>query len=358
MEPIFDKVLFIGPDIKAQGGIASVLRSYSQSVSPFHYLRSNSAKGTVCGLFALFFALLRLPYFKWFKSIRILHIHAASGKSFVRKTIIVNWARLLGYKIVFHSHSGYFKDYVNRRGKTKIKKVLDKCDVVVALSKVWKDYFEQELGYNNVFVVNNIVHRAADLDLSTANAPHDKLKLLFLGLICDNKGVFDLLDVFASHKDSFEDKVELLIGGVGEDDRMNAFISENQLGGMVKPLGWVTGKRKEELMRDCDVCILPSYIEGVPISILEAMAHAKAVIASNVGGIPEIVTDGVSGVLHRPGDKDAIYRAIKLFLEDPLSVKTFGKAGYKNVTSFYPGAVVSQLEQMYIEMLSVTASIK
>lgn len=341
---IFDKVLFVGPDVNAQGGIASVLRSYSQCVAPFHYARSNSAKGTIPGLFALVLLLFRLPYFRWFKSIKIIHIHSASGKSFVRKSLIIKMAKMLGYKIVFHSHSGYFKDYVATVGKNRICSILDKCDVIVALSNVWKRYFEEELGCKNVCVINNIVYK---VDKLNDNRHHDKLKMLFLGLICDNKGIFDLVNVIAEHKSEFEDRIELNVGGVGDDVRLQNVIDQHGLAQMVKPLGWVSGNLKNELLADCDVCVLPSYVEGVPISILEAMANGKAVIASTVGGIPEIVEDYVTGLLHAPGDKNGIYQAIKYFVDNPNAIEDYGNAAIENVEKYYPESVRTQLANMY-----------
>lgn len=344
---IFDKVLFVGPDVNAQGGIASVLRSYSHCVAPFHYVRSNSAKGTIPGLFALVMLLFRLPYFKWAKSIKIIHIHSASGKSFVRKSLIIKVAKMLGYKIVFHSHSGYFKDYVTKVGKSKICSILDKCDAIVVLSNVWKRYFEEELGYKNVCVINNIVYK---VDKIKNNNRHGKLKMLFLGLICDNKGIFDLVNMIAEHKSELEDKIELNVGGVGEDVRLQNMIDQYGLAQMVKPLGWVSGDLKNELLADCDVCVLPSYVEGVPISILEAMANGKAVIASTVGGIPEIVEDNVTGLLHAPGDKEGIYKAVKYVNENSDALSRFGHKGYEKVIAFYPEAVVLSLKQLYLTL--------
>ena len=348
MYQVFDKVLYVGPDLNAQGGIASVLRSYSHCVAPFHYVRSNSAKGTIPGLFALVMHLFRLPYFKWAKSINIIHIHSASGKSFVRKSLIIKVAKMLGYKIVFHSHSGYFKDYVTKVGKSKICSILDKCDAIVALSNVWKRYFEEELGYKNVFVINNIVYK---VDKIRNNNRHGKLKMLFLGLICDNKGIFDLVNMIAEHKSEFEDKIELNVGGVGEDVRLQNMIDQYGLAQMVKPLGWVSGDLKNELLADCDVIILPSYNEGLPIFILEAMAYSKPVISTTVGGIPEVVTTGENGYLINPGDKEEMLKAINYYLNNPLHIEREGINGYRKVIDYYPDAVRSQLYELYLGLM-------
>lgn len=348
-DEIFDKVLFIGPDKNACGGIASVLRSYESIVSPYHYMPTNSRYGTLCGVPVLCITMLRMPFFRMLSRDRIVHIHGASGKSFVRKSLLVRWAKLLGYKVIFHCHSGYFKDYVKSRGREDVCRVLDKCDEIVALSKMWEEYFRNEFGYGNVSVVNNIVSRPDSVHVSRSAG--GKMKLLFLGLICDNKGIFDLLDVMASHKDEMSGKVEVLVGGAGEDERMRRFVTEHGLAGMVKPLGWVSGAEKERVLKECDVFVLPSYVEGLPISILEAMANAKPVIATNVGAIPEIVADGKSGMLFEAGDKEAMYKAIRHFMDNADDLAAFGQAGLKQVEAFYPQRVKSQLLQLYGDVL-------
>lgn len=348
-EEIFDKVLFIGPDKNACGGIASVLQSYESIVSPYHYMPTNSRYGTLCGVLMLCMTMLRMPFFRMFSRDKIVHLHGASGKSFVRKSLLVRWAKLLGYKVIFHCHSGNFKDYVKSRGREGVCRMLDKCDVIVALSKIWKEYFTSEFGYENVSVVNNIVSRPDSGHV--AQSADCKLKLLFLGNICGNKGVFDLLDVMACHKGEMSGKVELHVGGVGEDERMRQFVAGHELAGMVKPLGWVTGAEKERELKECDVFVLPSYVEGLPVSILEAMANAKPVIATNVGAIPEIVADGKSGMLFDAGDKEAMYKAIRHFMDNPDELPVFGQAGLKMVEAFYPQRVKSQLLQLYEDVL-------
>ena len=146
MRSIFEQVLYIGPDIavKGRGGISSVMRLYSECINPFNYLRTNSANGTIYGLLALIKTLLILPFYRWFRNLKIVHIHGAAGKSFVRKTVIIKLAKILGYKIVFHCHSGYFKDYVEKVGREKICAILSDCDAIVALSNGWKKYFEED----------------------------------------------------------------------------------------------------------------------------------------------------------------------------------------------------------------------
>lgn len=345
---IFDKVLYIGPDIKGKGGISSVLASYEKMIPNFHYISSNSRKGTMMGVFALMKLMLLLPYFCYLKGIKIVHIHGASRKSFVRKSIIIRFAKLMRRKVVFHCHGGEFKSYVAEAGESKVLNVLSKCDAIVVLSQKWVDYFKGDLGLKNVFVINNIVEPAQLFDENLK--PTKELKLLFLGAICDNKGIFDLLDVIATNKAEFIGRIKLYIGGNGEVERLQSVISQKQLAEIVEYVGWVTGEDKNRLLKDCDIVMLPSYIEGLPITLLEAMAYAKPSITTNVGGIPEIVESGKNGVIITPGDKKALYEAIRLFMDNPQLIAEYGNDGLNRVKDYYPQSVKNQLENLYKQL--------
>jgi glycosyltransferase involved in cell wall biosynthesis len=85
------------------------------------------------------------------------------------------------------------------------------------------------------------------------------------------------------------------------------------------------------LIAGCDVFCLPSTIEGLPLVVLEAMAHAKPVVATRVGGTPELVVDGETGVLVPPGDVAALAAALDGLLHDPERARRMGEAGRERV---------------------------
>lgn len=350
MDNVFEKVLLIGPDINGNGGMASVLKSYVKMEPKFHYEPSNSSKGTLAGLFALLRLVLLLPYYCWVRRVKIVHIHGASQKSFVRKSFIIKLVKLLGRKVIFHCHSAEFEDYVEKRGRHKISKVLLKCDSVVVLSKKWADYFRSTLRLSNVTVINNIVEPVENRR-GKNNDENNRIGLLFLGAIGNRKGIFDLLEVISTHKDELENNIKLIIGGNGEVDKLTKLITDEHLENVVQYVGWVVGDDKKRLLNDCDVVILPSYNEGLPIVLLEAMANAKPAISTSVGGIPEIIKNGVNGIIIRPGDKNALYDAIKSFVENRHLITEYGQNAFKMVADFYPETVKSQLKTLYNQLL-------
>ena len=103
------------------------------------------------------------------------------------------------------------------------------------------------------------------------------------------------------------------------------------------------GAEKDRIMATSDVLVLPSYFEGMPICILEAMTYAIPVITTPVGGIPEIMTDGIEGTFITPGDKKALAQAIDMYLEHPELLKAQDQAGYSHSQQFLPGNITARL---------------
>ena len=107
-----------------------------------------------------------------------------------------------------------------------------------------------------------------------------------------------------------------------------------------------------ELLAGCDLFVLPSLYEGLPLSILEAMAAGKAVVATAVGGTPEAVLDGETGLLVPPGDPVALARAIQEILSNPLLLRKMGATGRERVQrEFSSATMVQRITHLYEELL-------
>jgi len=348
---VFDSVIVVGPNLNDRGGITSVINSYRAVFPAFHYLPTNSGHGFVCGAFVLGTTLVRLPFARLFKRRRLLHVHVASGKSFFRKSLIVAWGRILGYKIILHCHSGLIKDYAAARGADSLRPTFDKASTVVALTESWREYYRSTFGCRSVDVINNIV-APAEVKNFPPRRSEGPLHLLFLGKICEAKGIFDLLELMEANASRWRDRVRLVVGGNGETERLQEEIRRLGISDLVDFVGWVDGTRKEELLSAADLMILPSYAEGLPVTILEAMAHGIPAIASDVGGIPEMMADGITGTIHAPGDRKAIADAIDFYLCNPGEITRRGKAALDSVVPYYPDRVLKSIEELYNKALS------
>ena len=106
------------------------------------------------------------------------------------------------------------------------------------------------------------------------------------------------------------------------------------------------------MLNSCDVYILPSYHEGLPISVLEAMSYGKPVISTNVGGIPEIVKPGFNGWLFQPGDHQALNTIIREAMNNKDLLKQYGNNSLRLSKNYTPESVFQSLNQLYKQVLN------
>ena len=119
----------------------------------------------------------------------------------------------------------------------------------------------------------------------------------------------------------------------------------------LKFTGWVGPSGKRALLEHAAVYALPSYDEGLPLSLLEAMSAGVPVVASPVGGIPEVLADGASGFLVAPGDKGALERALRRLLTERALAARMGAAARETARARYaPERALPVLENLYASL--------
>ncbi|HRE50488.1 MAG TPA: glycosyltransferase family 4 protein [Flavitalea sp.] len=348
------KVLYIGPDYKNhRGGIGAVLEVYAANITPFKFIPTYYSGASAAGqLLAYCQAVIRLiRMLLTDKEIKILHIHGSSKGSFLRKSFLLMIGRLFGKKTILHIHSGGFDQFYAgaKLLRPYIRFILGRADLVICLSEKWRSYYASNFRLRGLEKVNNVIEEAPVFP--EPSAPDGRLRLLFLGLICDHKGIFDLLDVLAANPEQFKDRISITIAGNGETARLQNRIKEDGLSGEAKYAGWVTGGEKAKLLSACDIYILPSYYEGLPVSILEAMAFAKPVIATEVGGVPEVVKPGHNGWLFTPGDKWQLLSILEEAMDNPALLREYGRRSLALSQEYRPEAVMRSLKALYEELL-------
>ncbi|HAO08235.1 MAG TPA: glycosyl transferase family 1 [Chryseobacterium sp.] len=288
------------------------------------------------------------------QKIKIVHIHGASRGSFYRKYIVFYISKyIFGKRVVYHLHSGEFHIFYESSGnfiKRRIQHLTQSVDLMICLSTHWYDYLGKNFKAKRLVILNNPVELPVVLNHHLDRNP--VVRFLYLGLIVDKKGVFDLLAVIDKRKKDWNETFKLVIGGDGENDRLKTIIKENRLSKIVEFVGWVSGKEKATLLAQCDVLILPSYNEGLPISILEAMSYEKAILSTNVGGIPAVVADGHNGYLFEPGNLSALENKINMLLEHPDKVVDMGVKSLAKVKPYLVDNVLEQMNKEYQSLLN------
>lgn len=334
------------------GGIAQVVYNYSKYVYPyFGYVVNSGGKNKLIKLFLFLFAYCKTFLILLFRRrIKVVHIHTASFNSFKRSSFFVGIAKTFHKKVILHMHGGAFKNYYKTNSKW-ITSVLDSCDTIIVLSNSWKEYFSN-ICTTNVEIVHNIIPQPNLLKVQK----DEKFHFLFLGLLVQEKGIYDLLDVLSEHCSWMKDNnVQLDIAGSGDTQLLMRTIDAKNLSSFVKFYGFVSGNKKIELLNRCDSYVLPSYAEGQPVSILEAMSYGKPILSTNVGGIPELIENGINGYIVTPGDKCALFEKMQMLVLDEPKRTKMGMRSSEIVRYNYPDYVANEIENIYLRLAPITS---
>lgn len=332
-----------------KGGVAQVINTYSKEIfQPFNFVPTTKEGNFFVKLFCLLKAWFRFVNSCIVKDISIVHIHGVSYISFWRKLIFIYTAKLFRIKVVYHIHGAEFKSFALAHHNI-VAKVLRKVDILIALSCSWQQFFETEFDCKNVVVLPNIIPYPEIAE--SLSVDYQRVEASYLGYLDKRKGIFNILEMINQHQGELRGKFLLHIGGNGKTEEVKRLIAEYGIGDIVQFEGWVKGEKKIELLNRSDFYLLPSYNEGLPISILEAMSYRLPIVASPVGGIPEIVEEGVNGFLVQPGDNESLYRAISQLIENPNQRRTMGERSWEKVQPYLPSAVESKLMAVYSKLL-------
>jgi glycosyltransferase involved in cell wall biosynthesis len=350
-----NNLLFIGPYSKnPKGGVAFVLWEYKKLFPDAYFVASTKAGnkftkilGFIWGMTNFVYLLITRP------KIKIVHIHGASYSSFKRKYILFKIAKFFNKKVIYHIHGAEYKLFYQKAGqrkKKKIKQFINNTDCIICLSKSWEYFFRKEFSPKRIEIIPNIISepKIFEKEEKTSNL---LLSFLFLGFVDKRKGIWLLLETLKDHKHDIENKAVFKIGGNGETQKLQKLIKEYGLTDIVEFVGWVSGDKKQYLLANADVYLLPSYNEGLPISILEAMSYSLPILSTNVGGIPEIVSDD-NGIIIEPGNKKQLWESIQFFINaDKKLLKQMGEASFRKVKPHLPEEVKNELMKIYEELL-------
>lgn len=335
------------------GGISAVIQYWSKYIEDIRYFPSFKEGGILVKVWWYIFAYVRLLFvflFDW--KVRVLHSHTAAGYDFWRTASFVNLAKLFRKKVIIHLHASMFNDFYRsstQNRQTEILATLNKADCLIVLSESWREWFTR-IGVNadKIIILHNITDYPVKMDVEKDDT---KLKLLFLGEIGQRKGVFDMLKAVSEHRDILKNKIQIKIGGNKQEEKLRKTITDSRLSEFVTFEGFVSGQNKIALLNWADVYILPSFNEGLPISILEAMSYGMPIISTAVGGIPEVVNEE-NGTLVTPGNSEEIYSAIDKYVRDKNLIKIQGEVSVKKSNTYLPDYVMNQLLACYKQFQS------
>ncbi|MFX0199681.1 MAG: glycosyltransferase family 4 protein, partial [Candidatus Hodarchaeota archaeon] len=354
------RILMFGPDLNAKSGISNVVNNWLEagfekmvkldyvptlkSFVPGKYFAK-----TVEALNA-YFGLIK----RTFKTVDIVHIHFADGMSFYRKFLIFVYTKFFGLKTVIHMHvpdvTRFYEGAPNFKKKL-VKLFFNKSDAIFVLSESWKEFCKKISNNPRIYIVYN----GASINKFSGKIDNkEKIVISLMGRLGKRKGVYDLLEAFNKLRSDVPE-AHLFLGGDGDITGVKDIIKEKKLENQIHILGWVTGEQKIQVFKQSDIYVLPSYHEGLPVSIVEAMAAGAPIISTPIGGIPEAVIENRNGFLIKPGDVDALCSRLRLLLRDKNLRERMGRESLLIIQEkFDIEKITNKLVDLYNEILEET----
>ncbi len=351
------RVVMVGTSLASPGGMTSVVRMYRDmglfDAWNVHYIASYVKPGKFTQLRVMAGALASFLWLLVRGQVSLLHVHSASRGSFWRKSVFCALARLFGVPYVFHLHSGEFPVFYEKecgpRAQRWVRRTLEGAQALVALTGQWQAALQRIAPGAAVTVLGNPVKVPAALPPAHGATPP---QLLFLGRLRDKKGVYDIVRAMPAVLARYPGAVFTLAGD-GDLDGTARLARELHVEHALRLPGWVDGAAKDALVAQATMLLLPSYFEGLPVCVLEAMADGVPVVASAVGGIPEALDHGRCGLLHAPGDAGAMAGAILALLDDAARRGALREAAFSRAQHLYsPDAVRAAIDALYGDVLA------
>ena len=261
--------------------------------------------------------------------------------------MFLKFAKLLGYKVIMHCHCE-LNVLARKKGEAKVAKILKKADVNIALASSFKEFGETTLGLSNIMILNNPVEITAHKVKENNEIP---FHFLFIGVLNEEKGCLDIVE--AARRLKARGKIfQIVMAGSGpKEEELKTLVKDYDLEAEVHFPGWVNEKEKTLCFEQARVLVLPSYSEGMPMSILEAKNHGLAVIASKVGGIPDIVRHDVNGFVIEPGAVEDLTEKMQSYIDNLNLLHNHCVASRDSIKEFDALKVTDKLKAIYKSVL-------
>ena len=346
------KIVMIGASLEQNGGIATVekliLKHASENIEIQH-ITSHDEGSIGYRLMVFSQALGKLLCRLICQQTDIIYIHLSDGGSLLRKAIIALIALIFHKPVLMHTHGAEFHvtySHLPQLAKQCLNVIFRWCNGFIVLSNTWKDFYVLNLGLNQeqVFVLPNPTELPEQIP-QRLNV--SKVTLLFCGRVGERKGTFDLIKAFAKLPQEIQNHSQLTIAGDGDLQTARNFVEKFNLTAYINFVGWVNSEDRDKLLAKADIFILPSYNEGLPMAILEAMGWGLPVITTPVGGIPELVIPGKNGLLITPGDIQELSQAMQSLIKNETLRLSLGKDARATVTPFDVHNYFGQLSDIF-----------
>lgn len=332
------KILVIATSRKTRGGITSVIKAHEtgEQWKRYHckWIETHRDGNSLRKLWYLFLALLKyiilLPFYD------IIHIHIATTQSAKRKQLFFFPAKWMGKKIIFHFHPSNEKFLFEPYNQKLYRRLFSQADLVLVLSEQWRKWIKQALGITeHIEVLYNPCPKVNRRENIRENY------ILFAGTIIPRKGYADLIKAFSLIAEKHSNW-KVVFAGNGEIENAKRIAQDCGISQQTEFLGWIKGEKKEEVFQKASIYCLASDGEGFPMGVLDAWAYGIPCVVTPVGGIPDIVKDGVNGLIYPVGDIKELASKLDLLITNEDLRKSIVKETDKYVNNDFNVSVINK----------------
>lgn len=367
------KVLMLGAGLDVQGGITSVEKLILENVPSglkIDHVATFSKGSSLHNVRIFLRAIAVLIRASLNNQADIIHIHFSDRGSTLRKVILAFITLVLHKPLILHAHGAAYKEFYEglpRLAQHLVVAVFSRCTKFISLSESWQSYYSSlfQLKPDQITVLQNPVVLPPEVPQRTGRK---QVTFVFLGRIGkrggaldiarsivsipqQDKGAFDLIKAFAELPEPDKASAQLILAGNGDIETARQLIQEWGLSDRVIIQSWLDPIQRDELLARADAFVLPSYNEGLPMSMLEAMSWGLPVIVTPVGGIPEIITHNENGLLVHPGNRAELVQAIqKLIKEEDLRI-ALGNAARNSISLLDIDKYIYSLHSLYTSVV-------
>ncbi|WP_243636636.1 glycosyltransferase family 4 protein [Rhodococcus sp. Eu-32] len=348
------RVLVIGPAASSptsRGGMATVVSLMLANPSPdvrtisiATYVDSTRARKLWVGVTGM----LRASWTIARRRTDVVHVHLAHGGSVLRKCLPMAVARRVGVPVVVHAHSydfaGWF-DGLPSAGRSFVRRALT-ADRWLVLGSALADEYAERVGLDRRAVT--VLHNPVRLpEVVASQIDTDTVRIVTLGRLGQRKGSFDLVDAVASLPEDVRRRTSVTMCGDGDVDEVREAVRRHGIGDVVTVAGWMSPEQCAEILSRSHVFALPSYSEGLPMALLEAMSHGLAPVCTPAGSVGEVVTDDVDALVVTPGDVPALAKSIRRLVEDGDARRRIAAGARATASEFDVDAWYAGLDEIW-----------
>ncbi|HXV04503.1 MAG TPA: glycosyltransferase family 4 protein [Solirubrobacterales bacterium] len=346
-------VLHLGPDVR--GGMTAARGSLLASPLSERYRQlfvpTHRGPGPVRRLAVFLLALLRLTVWSARGQGRIVHIHATVRGSMYRKAVCVLIARALRRRVVLQVHSGPgdiagFRARLDRFSAALFALAFRVADVVMAVSSASAAALADAFGATDVIVVPNAAPAVAERSLRRPGPGRAPTAVYLGGFANRVKGGSVLLEALARPELA---ELHAVLAGPGELPETGRRLLAARAA--LEWRGWLDASEKDELLRTADIFVIASTSEGLPMALLEALSLGLAIVATEVGGVPDVVEPEVSAIVVPPGDPAALASGLARLAADPALRERLGGAARERARSFSAELIAERIDAVYRRLL-------